>query len=272
LVDSLFVDNSENRTPAAFKYSLTKNAAILELLKKAEYAESINEYEQVTDLLFQLKKYAAYNSELKKYIEFVLDYKKSYYYNEALRLEKLNRWDEAVVLYKAMLTIDNNNFDANYKLGQLYITVQDLDNSFKYLDIALKLNKDHPQALYQMGILQFSSDKFKEAIEYLGKAKELGINTSTLYLYLGISYERMNNIEKAKENLEKAILLDPTDVKLRYMMEQLNQRIAIEFNPWNNNDDKTNMAEDEQGEEIRLPIQKRAINARLKDAELNENE
>jgi hypothetical protein len=49
-------------------------------------------------------------------------------------------------------------------------------------------------------------------------------------------------------------------------MDQLDQRLAIEFNPWNN-DDKTNMAEDEQGEEIRIPIQKRAINARLKDSE-----
>jgi tetratricopeptide (TPR) repeat protein len=120
-----------------------------------------------------------------------------------------------------------------------------------------------------MGILLFSSDKFKEAIEYLGKAKELGINTSTLYLYLGISYERINNIEKARENLEKAILLDPTDVKLRFMMEQLNQRISIEFNPWSN-DGKTNMAEDEQSEEIRIPINKRAINSRLNDSEEKE--
>jgi len=270
LVDSLFADDNENRaTTNSVKYSLARNAAILELLKKAEYAESIDEYEQVTNLLFQLKKYSPYNSELKKYIELILEHKKNYYYNEALRLEKLNRWDEAIIIYKAMLIIDSGNFDVNYKLGLLYLTIQDLNNSFKYLDIALKLNRNHPQALYQMGILLFSSDKFKESIEYLSKAKELGINTSTLYLYLGISYERINNTEKARENLEKAIMLDPTDVKLKFMMEQLNQRIAIEFNPWNN-DDKTNMDEDEQGEEIRIPINKRAINSRLKDSEKNE--
>jgi tetratricopeptide (TPR) repeat protein len=238
-------------------------------LKEAEYEESINEYEKVATLLLQLKKYAAYNSELRKYIELVLDYKKNHYSNEALRLEKLNRWDEAIVVYKAMLIIDSNNFDTNYKLGLLYLTIQDLNNSSKYLDIALKLNKNHPQALYQMGILLFSNDKFKESIEYLGKAKELGINTSTLYLYLGISYERMGSIDKARENLEKAISLDPTDEKLKYILDQLNQRISIEFNPWNNNE-KTNMDEDEHVEDIKIPVHKRAINARLKDSELNE--
>jgi tetratricopeptide (TPR) repeat protein len=262
--DPLFVDDNENKTASAIKYSLERNASILNLLKEAEYAESINEYEQETSLLSQLKKYAVYNSELRKYIELVLDYKKNYYYNEALRLEKLNRWEEAIIIYKAMLIIDSNNFDTNYKLGLLYLTIQELDNSFKYLDMALKLNRNHPQALYQMGILLFSSDKFKESIDYLVKAKGLGINTSTLYLYIGISYERIGSLERAKENIEKAILLDPADKKLKDILEQLKQRVAIEFNPWNN-DDKTNMVEDEQGEEIRLPVIKRALNSRLKE-------
>ena len=266
-IDLLFADDND-RTISSLKYSFARNAAILELLKKAEYAESINEYEQVTTLLSQLRKNSAYNNELKKYIELVLNYKTHYYSNEALRLEKLHKWDEAIIVYKAMLIIDSNNFDINYKLGLLYLTVQDLNNSFKYLDFALKLNKNHPQALYQMGILLFSSDKFKEAIGYLEKAKELKINTSTLYLYLGISYERINNLSKAKENLERAIILDPTDVKLKFMMDQLNQRISLELNYWrNNNNDQTNAFEDEQGEEIRIPINKRAINARLQDAD-----
>jgi tetratricopeptide (TPR) repeat protein len=120
-----------------------------------------------------------------------------------------------------------------------------------------------------MGILQFSSDKFKEAIEHLEKAKELDINTSTLYLYLGISYEMIGNIDRARENLGKAIRLDPNDEKLKYILDQLNQRVSIEFNPWNN-DDKKNMDEDEQDEEIRLPINKRAINSRIKDSELKD--
>ena len=231
-------------------------------MKKTEFAESVNEYDQETDLLFQLKKYAPYNDKLKKYLDILLDYKENYYYSEALRLEKEKKWEDAAILYRAILTMNSNNFDANYRFGLLYITLQDLNNAFKYLDTALKLNKNHPQVLYQMGILLFSNDKYKESIDYLEKAQELGINTATLYLYLGISYDKTNMLEKAKENLEKAIILDPNDVKLKSLIEQLNKKIVIKTDQVEN-ENKTSMIDDEQGEEIKIPVNKNAVKARL---------
>ena len=267
-IDSLFTENKDDANfISSFKSDLSRNSSTLELLKKTEYAESVNAYDQETDLLFQLKKYAPYNDDLKKYLELVLAYKENYYYSEALRLEKEKKWDDAAILYRAILTMNSNNFDANYRFGLLYITLQDLNNAFKYLDTALKLNKNHPQVLYQMGILLFSSDKFKESIDYLEKAKELGINTATLYLYLGISYEKTKQFDKAKENLEKAIILDPADAKLKSMIEQLNKQITIESSQGVIEEEKKNMSDDEQDEEIKIPVNKKAINARLKDTE-----
>ncbi|HNX23424.1 MAG TPA: tetratricopeptide repeat protein [Spirochaetota bacterium] len=266
-IDSLFSDEKENSSfISSFKSELSRNTAILNLLKRTEYAESVNAYDQETDLLFQLKKYTPYNDDLKKYLQLVLEYKENYYYIEALRLEKEKKWDDAAILYRAILTMNSNNFDANYRFGLLYITLQDLNNAFKYLDTALKLNKNHPQVLYQMGILLFSSDKFKESIEYLEKAKELGINTATLYLYLGISYEKTNQLEKAHENLEKAVMLDPGDAKLKSVIDQLNKKITVESDQ-GVTEEKKNMSDDEQDEEIKIPVNKKAIKARLKDNE-----
>ena len=266
-IDSLFAGDKENQSfNSSFKSDLSKNSDVLNLLKKTEYAESVNAYDQETDLLFQLKKLSSYNNDLKNYLDLVLGYKESYYYSEALRLEKEKKWDDAAILYRAILTMNSNNFDANYRFGLLYITLQDLNNAFKYLDTALKLNKNHPQVLYQMGILMFSSDKFKESIDYLEKAKDLGINTATLYLYLGISYEKTNLLDKAKENLEKAVILDPADAKLKSLIEQLNKKITVETS-LEVTEDKTNMTDDEQDEEIKIPVNKKALKARLKDTE-----
>ncbi len=267
LLSSLFITDKESYNYISkFRSDLSRNSSILNLLKRTEYAESINAYDQETDLLFQLKKLTPYNNDLKNYLQLILEYKESYYYSEALRLEKEKKWDDAAILYRAILTMNSNNFDANYRFGLLYITLQDLNNAFKYLDMALKLNKDHPQVLYQMGILQFSSDKFKESIDYLEKAKELGVNTATLYLYLGISYEKIKLLDKAKENLEKAIILDPGDAKLQSQIDQLNQKITIETNQ-GTSEDKTNMSDDEQDEEIKIPVNKKAIKARLNASE-----
>lgn len=266
-IGSVFPENKEDMNfKTAIKSSLSKNSQVLDILKKTEYAESINAYDQETNYLFQLKKYTPYNDDLKKYMQTVLEYKENFYYSEALRLEKEKKWDDTAILYRAILTMNSNNFDANYRFGLLYITLQDMTNAFKYLDTALKLNKNHPQVLYQMGILMFSSDKFKESIDYFEKAKELGINTATLYLYLGISYEKTKALEKAKENFEKAIILDPNDTKLRVLLDELNRKIIIESKQ-ESDDGKTNMADDEQGEEIKIPVNKKAIKARLNDDE-----
>jgi len=266
-LNSIFSQDKQNfNFISSFQSELSRNSSILELFKKAEFAESTNAYDQETDLLFQLKKYSSYNNDLKKYLQPVMEYKENYYYSEALRLEKEKKWDDAAILYRAILTMNSNNFDANYRFGLLYITLQDLTNAFKYLDTALKLNKNHPQVLYQMGILLFSSDKFKDSIDYLEKAKELGINTATLYLYLGISYEKLKFLDKAKENLEKAVILDPGDAKLKTLIDQLNRKIIIESDQ-RIIDEKRNMSDDEQDEEIKIPVNKKAINARLKDNE-----
>jgi tetratricopeptide (TPR) repeat protein len=246
--------------------SLAREKTIMSLLKKTEYAESINSYVTETDYLFQLKRYGAYNTALKTYIDKVLSFKEEFYYDEAVRLEKHKKWEDAATLYKAILNINNKNFNAIYRFGMLYITMQDLSNAFLYLDAALKLNREHPQVLYQMGILMFSSNKIREAIDYFEKARTLKLDTPQLYMYLGLSYEQGGNFEKAKENYGKAILMDPNDTKLRSLLagveSKMQQNQTIE-----EQDKQTNMLDDEQGVKMSIPVNKKAVKARLLDDE-----
>ncbi|HPS56548.1 MAG TPA: tetratricopeptide repeat protein [Spirochaetota bacterium] len=244
--------------------SLAREKSVMSLIKKTEYAESIHSYVTETDYLFQLKRYGAYNSDLKTYIDKILSFKEKFYFDEAVRLEKDKRWDDAATLYKAILTINNTNFDANYRLGMLYITMQDLSNAFIYLDSALKLNKEHPQVLYQMGVLMFSSNKIKEAIEYLEKAKDLKLEIYQLYMYLGLSYEQTENFDKAKENYEKAILQDPNDSKLRSLLAGIELKIK-QSQVIDDQGSQDNMLDDEQGVKMSIPVNKKAIKARLLD-------
>jgi Flp pilus assembly protein TadD len=144
--------------------------------------------------------------------------------------------------------------------------MQDLSNAFLYLDAALKLNREHPQVLYQMGILMFSSNKIREAIDYFEKARTLKLDTPQLYMYLGLSYEQGGNFEKAKENYGKAILMDPNDTKLRSLLagveSKMQQNQTIE-----EQDKQTNMLDDEQGVKMSIPVNKKAVKARLLDDE-----
>jgi len=246
--------------------SIARQRSILSLIKNTEYAESIDLYENETEFLFQLKRYSAYNSDLKSYIDKIFTFKEKFYLSEAFRLEKEKRWDEAITLYKAILTINPENFEANYRFGLLYITIQDIDKSFKYLETALKLNKEHPQVLYQMGVLMFSSNKIKEAISYFEKAREQKLNIYQLYMYLGLCYEQLGSNEKAKEYYEQALLLDPNDTKLRSLLNSIEEKIK-QSQSIQTEGEKTNMLDDEQGVKVSIPVNKKAVKARLPDEE-----
>jgi tetratricopeptide (TPR) repeat protein len=260
------ISDADARFYSDIKSQVQRNSKVFSILKNLEYAESVNEYNKEIQNLFELKKYAPYNDSIKDYVNSQLSYKDKYYQSEALRLEKNKKWDEAARLYQAILTIDTDNFDGNYKLGLLYITLQDMNNAFTYLDKALKLQKDNPQVLYQMGTLMFFNDKFKEAINYLEQANKLNINTSLLYMYLGISYEKTGKNEDARLNYEKAIQQDPNDKKLQLLLENLN--VKMNTLPFSSQEgQKTNMIDDEQDENITIPVNKKAIKARIKDDE-----
>ena len=260
------ISDTDSKFYSNIKSDMQRNSKVLSILKNFEYAESINEYNSEIQNIFELKKYAPYNDSIRNYVNDQLSFKDKYYQSEALRLEKSKKWDEAAKLYQAILTIDTDNFEGNYKLGILYITLQDMNNAFVYLDKALKLQKNNPQVLYQMGTLMFFNDKFKDAINYLEQANKLNINTSLLYMYLGISYEKTGKTNEAKLNYEKAIQQDPNDKKLQQLLENLNMKINTL--PYNEQEaQKTNMIDDEKDEKINIPVNKRAIKARIEDDE-----
>ncbi|MFA5518527.1 MAG: tetratricopeptide repeat protein [Spirochaetota bacterium] len=262
----LFDDKKFGKFNADLKSAYTRNSQVLKLLKQTEYAESINAYENETAYLFELKKMSSYRPELRTYIDSILSYKENYYFDEAIRLEKEKNWEDATTLYKAIITINKNNFDANYRLGLLFLTIQNLENASKYLNAALQLDKNHPNVLYQMGVLMFSSNRFKEAITFLEKTESLNEKNAPLYMYLGLSYENINRLDKAKEYFERAIIQDPNDKKLQELLDGVIIKLKPAEDPFFQSE-RTNMIDDEKDEEFILPVNDKAIRSRLMDDE-----
>jgi len=248
------------------KSNTARNRRILKLLKSMELAESEGNYEKETEFLFELKRFTEYRTVLRKYINEMLSYKEEYYFDAAMRLEKEKKWEEARKLYSSILTIDRKNFDANYRMGLLCITLQDIDGAFHYLQQAMKLKRNHPKVLYQMGILLFSSGRTQDAISYLTRALEQRERSSSVYFYLGLSHEKLGNNNEAEYFYTKAHLEDPNDSDIKSRLENIKLLKEEEKKRWKSPVRK-NQLEEEQGENIPLPINKSAYDIRLKDKE-----
>jgi tetratricopeptide (TPR) repeat protein len=242
-----------------------KNDHILTLLKQSEQYEVRDKYEEEIDLLFQLKNIAEYkDNDLRHYIAALLDLKEKTYFQIALDLEKEKKWEKVGSIYKSILKINKDNFNANYRLGILSITLQDLDSAFSYLQKAMSLEKNNPAVMHQMGVLLFSSGKYREALQYLNRALSGNKKQAPTYFYIGLCYEELNQLQSAKEYYTQAHVIDPNDEDIASSIERLNDKLEKERNKWKLPPQKTQL-EEEQGENIPLPINKRALDNRLKD-------
>ncbi len=247
--------------------SFQNDDAVFSLLKKTELAEAREDYREETRLLFELKKQAEFKVTLQSYVLKMLGYKEKYYYNIAINLEKNKKWSEAQELYRVVLSINPDNFNAHYRMALLCITLQDIEGSFSYLQQAMRINKDHPKVLMQMGVLYFSSGKTDEAIEYLNKAIQQNEKTPQIYRYLGMCYEKKGSLNEAEQYYTKAINADPNDIDTKARLKEVRMQIDKDSKKWETPEQK-NESDVEQDAEMPLPVSKGAYDIRLKDDEM----
>jgi Flp pilus assembly protein TadD len=78
-------------------------------------------------------------------------------------------------------------------------------------------------------MLQFQQQNYPEAAEHLAKAADLGLNDPPLFNFLGISYSRTNRLQKAAQNYQRALKLDPkyaeAHLNLGFAYQRLGQSV-----------------------------------------------
>ncbi len=236
------------------------------MLRNAEVAEEGQDYLKEAEIIDAISKKYYYRSDVAKYLGKIIKLKEEFYLNLALEMEKEKNWEEAKKVYYAILKLNNDAFEPNYRLGLLNITIQNIEEALKYMNNALKMKNDDPRVQYQMGVLMFSNGKQADAMKYFEKSLQLKNETPTLYLYMGMCNESMGKIYEAKEYYKKAAFLDPNDNTIMTSLERINEKIQKEIDKWKTNDPK-NQNEDEQGENVPLPVNKSAYEYRITDQE-----
>ena len=63
-------------------------------------------------------------------------------------LHDKGKYDEAIVMYKTALQIDENSTLANYELSYTYMAAGQYDNAVKYSKKVIELNTDNQQGAY----------------------------------------------------------------------------------------------------------------------------
>jgi len=183
-------------------------------------------------------------TEFEKSIELKENHTESYYYLGQCYLQKgiieynnknilkayslfrkANKFaEQAIPLYKK--NIENNPKDLNsylelgyiYEIRSIVPFVNEYDEALEYylqaLDLAVSPSSAGNTGIItylniRVGCIYFQKKKFSQAIEYLESAVKMSSRNTEAYYYLGLSYDKIGEIEKAREFLSRVIELAP---------------------------------------------------------------
>ena len=140
-------------------------------------------------------------------------------------LETKNQWQQAEDCYKKALEIQPDYAAAANNLA--YLMLEHGDNAhaaFSLAQIARRGLPDSPTTADTLGWAYYNLDLYKNAIALLQEAINQNPRNATYHYHLGMAYEKTNDIDMGKKELQLALKIDPKYVQTDQIKEILAQR------------------------------------------------
>lgn len=118
--------------------------------------------------------------------------------------------------------IDISNADALIGRARIALIQNDIRKAKNNLFIALNFNESNPKVLYYLGKTFFQDGDFDDAIKYYGDAYSNGYRLDyNTNLMLGICYEKMDDVKRAKYHYKNAIKIQPSETEAKMRLQGL---------------------------------------------------
>ena len=194
-------------------------------LGKGEYNKAISEFEKSIELDSDHTESYYYLGQC--YLQMgIIEYNKKHILNAYSLYRKANEISEKVIpLYEKTIKDNPEDLNSYLKLGYIYETksmvpfVNEYDKALEYYLKALNLDivsESQNTSIYiylniRIGIINYQEKDYSKSIEYLEKVKKtFPQNTSSrAYYYLGMSYNKIGEKEKAITSFSRVIEIAP---------------------------------------------------------------
>jgi tetratricopeptide (TPR) repeat protein len=118
-------------------------------------------------------------------------------------------FNDAIEYYLAALKKKPDSAVVHNKLGIAYLQINLFDQASKEFQRAAKLDKQYPEPLNNLGVIEYIKKKYGKAIHDYEKALKLNGNSASFHSNLGTAYFAKKEYEKASVEYTRAMELDP---------------------------------------------------------------
>lgn len=143
-------------------------------------------------------------------------------YNLGLSLLDLYEYDHAIKEYHSIHSSWPGDPKAVFFLSKSYAFARKYDKSLEYLKKGHQMSPNNVMDVVIIADVVFEDEKYDLALEMynmaLGKEEDQG----KVHHKIGLTYKELNQLDKAQENLSKAVELDPDNEEFKKSLDVLN--------------------------------------------------
>ena len=175
--------------------------------------KNIDLIKNITDLISR-KDFLSAKNKLSSFSE---EEKDCYYFNMLGYVnQELEDFDEAEKNYIKSLDLNKDFLEARFNQGCLLVKKKLFS---KAEEIFLELIKKNPEdylSCYNLGIINFEQEKYNIALEFLKKASDIQPDFYYAYHQLGLTYEKLKNLDQAIKNYNIANMFNKDNLNISY--------------------------------------------------------
>lgn len=127
----------------------------------------------------------------------------------------------AIDYFSKALALDNENIEARNNLAATFMHHDRFENALMHYDVLLKKDPNNIEYLYNSGVAQMALGHLNEAICLFDHILNLESTHGSTLNNLAAIYLKMEQREKAKEYLERALTMNPKDTISAHMLHAL---------------------------------------------------
>lgn len=129
--------------------------------------------------------------------------------DRAISLHQMGKLDDAEAIYRKILDVDKNHFDALHMLGIIHAQRKSIEVAEEYLRRALTIDKTVAPCLQNYGLVCAQLNRFDDAVKYFSSAIALAPSSAILYVNLGDALFALKRFHDALPAYEKALAINP---------------------------------------------------------------
>jgi tetratricopeptide (TPR) repeat protein len=139
-----------------------------------------------------------------------------------------NRFEEAVAAFEQCLKLEPRNVKAEDNLGLSWEGLNQLDKAMAAYRTAIDWQKDvadkNAGPIFDFGSLLVDDDRPQEGLPYLLEAARIAPDDYRVHRQLGKAYAHLNQLDRARSELEEAVRLAPQNAPVHFMLSQVYRR------------------------------------------------